>query len=200
VVDAFADSNDLLAHADPYAYSFYVTDLMLPGVDGADLIKVLRLRTNAGVVVVSGRLAQDTFKQVITAGADMYLAKPVQFEQVALAIEAVMRRSGATDPLKNTWRLERRIGQLVAPDGSRIDLSDTDRALVECFIEAEGQVVARSTLLERLGRAQDAESSAGLNATVFRFRRRIESATTAEVPLSTKSGVGYVFRAPLKAI
>lgn len=202
-VDAFADSNELLAHPDPYAYAFYVTDLMLPGVDGADLIKVLRRRTNAGVVVISGLLAQDTFKKVITAGADMYLTKPVQFEQVALAIEAVVRRAGATDPLQNAWRLDRRIGQLVAPDGSRIDLSDTDRTLVESFIEADGQVVARSTLLERLGRLGrlgDKEASAGLNATVFRLRRRIESATTAAVPLATKSGVGYVFRAPLKAI
>ena len=199
-VDAFADSNDLLAHADPYAYGFYVTDLMLPGVDGTDLIKVLRRRTNVGVVVVSGRLAPDTFKEVITAGADMYLVKPVQFEQVALAIEAVVRRAGATDPLQNTWRLDRRIRQLVSPDGSRIELSDADRTLVECFIEADGQVVARSTLLERLGRVDDSEASAGLNATVFRLRRRIEGATTAAVPLATKSGVGYVFRAPLKAI
>jgi len=199
-VDAFADSNDLLAHADPYAYGFYVTDLMLPGVDGTDLIKVLRRRTNVGVVVVSGRLAPDTFKEVITAGADMYLVKPVQFEQVALAVEAVVRRAGATDPLQNTWRLDRRIGQLVSPDGSRIELSDADRTLVECFIEADGQVVARSTLLERLGRIDDSEASAGLNATVFRLRRRIEGATTAAVPLATKSGVGYVFRAPLRAI
>ena len=200
VVDTFADSNDLLAHTDAYAYDFYVTDLMLPGVDGADLIKVLRRRTNAGVVVVSGRLAPDTFKEVITAGADMYLVKPVQFEQVALAIEAVVRRAGATDPLQNTWRLDRRIGQLVSPDGSRIDLSDADRTLVECFIEADGQVVARSTLLQRLGRDEDSEASAGLNATVFRLRRRIEGATSAAVPLATKSGVGYIFRAPLKAL
>jgi len=199
-VDAFVDSNDLLAHTDPYAYGFYVTDLMLPGVDGTDLIKVLRRRTNVGVVVVSGRLAPDTFKEVITAGADMYLAKPVQFDQVALAIEAVVRRAGTTDPLQNTWRLDRRIGQLVAPDGSRIDLSDADRTLIECFSEAEGQVVARATLLERLGRVEDAEASAGLNATVYRLRRRIESATPIAVPLATKSGVGYIFRAPLKAI
>jgi DNA-binding response OmpR family regulator len=199
-VDAFTDSNDLLAHADPYAYDFYVTDLMLPGVDGTDLIKVLRRRTNVGVVVVSGRLAQDTFKQVITAGADMYLTKPVQFEQVSLAVEAVLRRAGATDPLQNAWRLDRRIGQLISPDGSRIDLSDADRTLVECFIEANGQVVARSTLLERLGRVEDSDASAGLTATVFRLRRRIEGATAAAAPLATKSGVGYIFRAPLKVI
>ena len=40
-VDTFADSNDLLAHADPFGYDFYVVDLMLPGVDGVDLITVV---------------------------------------------------------------------------------------------------------------------------------------------------------------
>jgi len=199
-VDAFADSTDLLARADPYVFEFYVTDLMLPGVDGTGLIKVLRRRTNAGVLVVSGRLAADTFKQVITAGADMYLAKPVQFEQVALGIMAVRRRMGLTDPLQNKWCLDRRIGQLVAPDGARIDLSEADLALVECFVEADGEIVPRETLLLRLGKAADLQTTGGLNGTVFRLRRRIERATPAAVPLQTKSGVGYAFRAPLEAI
>ena len=199
-VEAFADSTDLLTHADPYAFEFYVADLMLPGVGGIDLVKVLRRRTNAGVLVVSGRLAADTFKSVVTAGGDMYLCKPVQFEQVALAIEAVQRRVGATDPIQNTWRLDRRIGQLVAPDGARVDLSDADRALIECFVEAEGQVVERETLLRRLGRSAELQASGGLNGMVFRLRRRIERATPATVPLQTKSGVGYAFRAPLRPI
>ena len=56
-VDVFGDSNDLLAHTDPYGYDFYLVDLMLPGIDGVDLIRVLRRRSNAGVLVVSGRLA-----------------------------------------------------------------------------------------------------------------------------------------------
>jgi len=55
-------------------------------------------------------------------------------------------------------------------------------------------------LLERLGRLDEGEASAGLNATVFRLRRRIESATTAAEPLAKKSEVGYLFRAPLRAI
>ncbi len=199
-VEAFADSNDLLAHADPFAFEFFVTDVVLPGVDGTELIKVLRRRTNAGVLAVSGRLAADTFKLVITAGADMYLSKPVQFEQIALAIEAVQRRIGNGQALQNTWRLDRRLGQLVAPDGARIDLSEADRALLECFVEAEGGVVSRETLLQRLGRTAEAGTAGGLNATVFRLRRRIERATPTSVPLHTKSGVGYAFRAPLKPI
>jgi two-component system, OmpR family, response regulator len=199
-VTTFADSADLLACADAYDFAFYVTDLMLPSVAGGDLIKILRRRTSAGVIVVSGRLAADTFEQVIKAGADMYLAKPVQFDQVALAVEAVQRRAGGTKPLQNTWRLDRRIGQLVAPDGARIDLSARDLALLECFAEANGEVVPRDILLSSLGAGPEAETSGGLNGTIFRLRRRIERATPEAVPLQAKSGVGYAFRAPLTAI
>jgi len=98
-VASFSDSSDFLACADPYSFEFYVTDLMLPTVDGIDLIKVLRRRTSAGVLVVSGRLAADTFKQVVKAGSDMYLSKPVQFEQVGLAIEAIQRRAVVTNSI-----------------------------------------------------------------------------------------------------
>jgi two-component system OmpR family response regulator len=199
-VVTFADSNDLLAHPAAYTYDFYVTDLMLPGVDGVHLIDVLRRRTNAGVVVVSGRLGPETFRQVITAGADMYLSKPVQFEQILLAIQAVCRRSAASDMGGRVWRLDRRLGQLIAPDGACVDLSDTDRSVIECFVEAQGEVVPRDKLLQRLGRGSEPEAPGGLNATIFRLRRRIERATPATVPLQTKSGVGYAFRAPLKVV
>jgi len=197
-VDVFPDSNDLLAHHDPYGYAFYVLDLMLPGVDGADLIKVLRRRSDAGVLVVSGRLAPDVFRQVITAGADMYLAKPVQFEQVALAIQAVQRRIEASSTAQTVWRLDRRARQLIAPDAARVDLSDADLSILECFLEAEGNVVERDTLRQRLGRNQDTDNTDGLNATIYRLRRRIERATPTLVPLQSRSRVGYVFKAPLK--
>ena len=198
-VQAFSDSNELLADERAFDFEFYVTDLMLPGVQGCELIKVLRRRTNAGVVVVSGRLAPETFKEAITAGADMYLSKPVQFEQVTLVIEAVQRRISAGGPQQNTWRLDRRAGQLVAPDGARIEMSEVDCALIECFVEAKGEVVGREALLQCVGKDSPQGASDGLNATIFRLRRRIERATTAPVPLQTKSGIGYAFRAPLTA-
>ena len=199
-VEAFADSDELLAHERAFDFGFYVTDLMLPGVNGCDLIRVLRRRTTVGVVVVSGRLAPGVFKETITAGADMYMSKPVQFEQVGFVIEAVQRRIDAGATLQSTWRLDRRAGQMVAPDGSRIDLSAVDFALIECFVEAKGQVVGRETLLRCLGKEIQQGASSGLNATIFRLRRRIERATPETVPLQTKPGVGYAFRAPLTAI
>jgi two-component system, OmpR family, response regulator len=199
-VEAFSDSNELLAHTGGFDFDFYVTDLMLPGVQGLELIKVLRRRTDAGIVVVSGRLSPDTFKDAITAGADMYLSKPVQFNQVGLVVEAVQRRVGARDPQHHVWRLDRRLSQLVAPDGARIDLSEADCALIECFVEAHGEVVNRETLMQRLGKDSEQGASGGLNAIVFRLRRRIERATPVAVPLQTKSGVGYAFRALLSVL
>jgi two-component system OmpR family response regulator len=198
-VEPFADSNELLAHERAFDFEFYVTDLMLPGVQGTELIKVLRRRSNAGVVVVSGRLAPDTFKEAIMAGADMYLSKPVQFDQVALVIAAVQRRIGAGGTHQSAWRLDRRARQLASPDGAHIDLSEVDCALMECFVEAKGEVVGRDALLQRLGKASEQGASGGLNATIFRLRRRIERATPATVPLQTKSGIGYVFSATLLA-
>ena len=199
-VDVFPDSNDLLAHVDPYRYDFYLVDLNLPGVDGVNLIKVLRLRSAVGILVVSGQLGPDVFTSVMSAGADMYLAKPVQFEQVAMAITAVQRRAGVAGASNPAWRLDRRAQQLLAPDGARVDLSEIDLAVVECFVTANGETVSREALRSQLGQGPDSESADSLNATIYRLRRRIEKATPTAVPLQSKSRVGYVFRDPLQAV
>jgi two-component system OmpR family response regulator len=172
-------------------------DLMLPGVDGVELIRILRRRTTAGVLVVSGRLAPDVFESVVNAGADMYLAKPVQFEQVTLAVKAVHRRAVTTREQAASWKLDRRASELVAPDGARIALSEADLAVMDCFAQANGGTVSRETLRQRLGRPDDAPSDNALHATIYRLRRRIERATPVVVPLQSQSRVGYVFKAAL---
>jgi two-component system OmpR family response regulator len=185
-VQVFPDSDEFLTAQDAYAFDFYVVDLMLPGVDGVDLIRLIRRKGPAGIVVVSGRVGVDVFESVLRAGADMYLMKPVRFEQVALAIEAVHRRVEAH--------------KVVAPDGARIDLSDNDLALVECFVAADGATVTRATLCERLGRDPATEPDNFLHAAIYRLRRRIERATASTVPLHSEPKVGYTFRGKLLAV
>ena len=198
-VDVYGDSNDLLTAARAFDYDFYVMDLGLPGIDGVDLIKLLRRRTQKGVLVVSGRLGSDVFEQVLRAGADMYLTKPVRFEQVAIAMESVYRRIQPPESLTtNHWILDTWARKLVAPDGSPVDLSETDVALLKCFAATQGQIVTRAALKESLAQLPGHEAQDGLNATIFRLRRRIEKATPAALPLQTKSRVGYVFSAPLQ--
>jgi DNA-binding response OmpR family regulator len=198
-VQVFHDSDEFLVAPGAFDFEFYVIDLMLPGVDGVDLVRLVRRRGPAGVVVVSGRVAPDVFESVLRAGADMYLMKPVRFEQVALAIEAVHRRIEASRSQADVWRLDRAGQKLIAPDGARIDLSDNDLAVVECFVAADGATVTRATLCQRLGRDPAQEADNLLHAAIYRLRRRIERATRATVPLHSEPKVGYTFRGRLQA-
>ena len=77
---------------------------MLPGIDRLSLIRLLRRCTDAGVLVVSGKLADDVFDPVMLAGADMHLAKPFTFEQVALAAVSRDSRLAAASVLSSTER------------------------------------------------------------------------------------------------
>ncbi len=195
-VQHFSDARQLLAHDLPYSFGFYIVDLMLPGSDGVDLIAALREHSRAGILVVSGRTAPDVFSKVIDGGADMHLAKPVSFEQVVVAVHAVHRR--VSQPAPNAWLLDVKGSRLVAPDGAPVSLSETDLAVMSCFLEAAGSTVTRDTLCRRLGYPPGAESENLLSATVYRLRRRVERATPLPVPLQTQARVGYVFRGALK--
>jgi DNA-binding response OmpR family regulator len=197
-VDVFPDSDDLLTTNAPYDYGFYVVDLMLPGVDGLQLMRLLRRRTNVGIVVVSGKVSPDVFKSVVDAGADMYLSKPVSFEQVLMTIRAIHRRTASVAQISSAWVLDRHASLLIAPDMTRIELSSGDMTVMECLFEAHGQPVAREVLCRRLGRDPSDDDDNWLHGTIYRLRRRIERATTLLVPLQSVTKVGYVFRAELR--
>jgi two-component system, OmpR family, response regulator len=198
-VRTFVDGNHLLASADPFGDAFYVIDLMLPGVGGEQLIRILRLRSDAGVLVVTGKAESGVFEEVLTSGADMHLAKPVSLDQITLAIGAVYRRIvRQRDDPQRAWQLDTDRQRLTSPEGDVIELGDNDVNILSCFPPAEGAVVPRETLCERLGRPVLDTSDNGLHAMIYRLRRRIEKVTGAVVPLQSQSRVGYVFKAPIR--
>jgi DNA-binding response OmpR family regulator len=199
-VRAFGDSDEFLTAAGAFEFDFYIIDLMLPGVDGVDLVRLIRRKGPAGVLVISGRAGAEVFDSVMRAGADMHLMKPVRVEQVALAIEAIHRRIEGGRASSGAWRLDRAAHKLVAPEGTRIDLSEHDVVVIECFVAASGSVVTRQDLCARLGRDPSAEAENLLHAAIYRLRRRIERATPSHLPLHSEAKVGYVFRAPLLAV
>ena len=93
-VDVFHDSNDLLIHPEPYHYDFYIIDLMLPGVDGVNTIELIRKRSRAGLLVISGRALGDAFKLAIEAGATAGWWKFVGSEGDVIGLD----RFGASAP------------------------------------------------------------------------------------------------------
>lgn len=199
-VTRYLDSNDALSAEGVFDHDFYVVDLKLPGIDGLDVIKLLRRRTDSGVIVVSGKVGDSMFDEALTAGADMYLSKPVRFEQILLAVKAVERRALSRAQVADIWRLDTKAMLLSTPKKITVRLSDTDLVLMRCFLEAEGGTVTQATIFERLGKEQTADSDNWLHATVYRLRRRLEQATDETVPLQSKPRVGYIFRAKLASV
>jgi DNA-binding response OmpR family regulator len=195
----FADSDDFLTTPGAFDFDFYVLDLSLPGIDGMDLMRLVRRKSQSGIVVVSGRVGPEVFESVLGAGADMYLMKPVRFQQVAVAIEAVQRRIQSGRSQTAVWRLEKTAHKLIAPDGARIDLSENDLAILECFLDASGAPVTRATLQQCLGRESSEQDDNVLAAKIYRLRRRIERATSSAVPVHAEQKVGYSFRGKLIA-
>jgi DNA-binding response OmpR family regulator len=152
------------------------------------------------VLVVSGKVGSSVFEAVIDAGADMYLEKPVGMEQILLVVKALYRRAVLRGQREQGWTVDLRAAQLIAPDGAKVDLSDTDITVLRCFLDAEGGIVTRDTLISRLGRESASTLDNTLHATIYRLRRRIEKASSSLVPLQSEPRVGYVFRAPLKSL
>lgn len=194
----FPDSDDLLCSAAPFGFDFYIVDLMLPGVDGESLVRLLRRRSEAGILVVSGKEAEGVFASAISSGADMHLKKPVSFEQILLGIAGVYRRTAAFTSKAEGWRLDGARATLTPPAGAPIEISQTDALVLGCLAEAAGATVSRERLAQVLDLPPDDPNL--LNATIYRLRRRIEKATGMHAPLQARSRAGYVFRAPLVAV
>lgn len=194
----FRESESLLSSENPFGFDFYLLDLMLPGVDGLSLLRILRRRSDAGVLVVSGKIGSDVFDQVIRAGADMHLVKPLTFEQILLAIQAVFRRASQNQSRQQqqSWQLDPSRMTLTAPTGVVIELSPTDLTVMQALQEVGNGILSREELGSRLGINSEQDPNL-LHATIYRLKRRIEKATSELVPLESKSRVGYVFRAPL---
>jgi DNA-binding response OmpR family regulator len=85
----FANAEALLKSDKLSSFDFYILDLGLPGIDGIDLITLIRGQTSAGILVISGRMGADAFNSALTAGADMFINKPVRFDQEYNAIASV---------------------------------------------------------------------------------------------------------------
>ena len=87
---------------------------------------------------------------------------------------------------------------MVAPDGATIRLSPSELTVLSMLVDANGTVVPRAALVERLwGTSAEASTDGALHAALYRLRKRVEKAGQALWPLHAVSGVGYEFRASL---
>lgn len=190
LVLTYASAEEFVDAPEAMSCDFFLLDLTLPGADGVDLIVMIRASSHAGIVVISGRMGPDAFSNALATGADMFINKPVRFDQVYQAILSVSRRTAPHDNKPKSWVFDARNATLTCPSGQQAALTPTEARLVACLMVDDGAPRARNLLADAAGIAQSKDDR-NLDAAMFRLRRHIEDQTNQPAPLKTVHGVGY---------
>ena len=182
--NAFLDDNNITI------YDFFIVDLGLPGIDGVDLIMLIRAQSHAGLIVISGRMGPDAFNSALSAGADMFLNKPVRFDQVLQAIKTVSGRVARGDTGAVHWDLVTSAGELHCSSGVVVKLTPLELQILKALTLHGLEGCDRKTLGSELG-IEEANATRNLDAAIFRLRKKIESQSKRPAPIKTLHGVGY---------
>jgi two-component system copper resistance phosphate regulon response regulator CusR len=196
-VDAVADAENAVSRLQSDPYDLLVLDLGLPDQDGLALLRGLRRRGLAlPVLVLTARGALEDRVTGLDAGADDYLAKPFAFPELLARLRALLRRGDgllptvlAVDDVElDPARFEVRRG------GRLVSVTAKEFAILEYLMRHAGQVVPRTTLLERCWDARYDGLSNLVDVNLSRLRRKLE-AHGEPCLIHTIRGVGIVFGA-----
>lgn len=194
------DAADSLAGFDrifePERHVLAIIDVGLPDGSGLNLVEQLRSRKLAlGIIVLTARASTPDKLDGLGRGADHYLSKGTDLDELAGIVAALQRRleSGG---LNQRWTLETAGRKFVPPGLPPIDLSPHDFTVLRTIIGGNGLPVSRKTIVESLGDDYLTTDPARLDTQIRRLRRKISEATGKELPLKTLRNEGYQFHAP----
>jgi DNA-binding response OmpR family regulator len=173
-------------------------DLMLPGMDGFDLCRQLRRRSDVPAIIITARTDSHDVVAGLEAGADDYVSKPIPPKELAARIRALLRRSRAPQadfPVIRAGRLEIRPEEgVVSVDGVDVALTKTEFRLLSELAQAPGRVLSREHLLERVWGYDYFGDNRLVDVHVRRLRSKVEDNPANPKTLITVRGLGYKLR------
>ena len=188
--DAAADGAEGLYKAINWDYDLVVLDVMLPELDGWEVLQRLR---QAGkqmpVIMLTARDALDDRLKGLNCGADDYMVKPFEMEELVARIRASLRRnSGQGSPIMNLGPIQLNTATRTAlVRGQMIMLTAREYALLEIFMTKANQVVDRDYIYEHLFDERDESVSNMLDVYIYKLRQKL-----GKEHLQTRRGMGYM--------
>jgi two-component system response regulator PhoP len=197
-VDHTGDGDEGRFMGDEYALDVAVVDLGLPGISGMDIIRHWRATDRRfPVLILTARDRWQDKVEGLEAGADDYLVKPFNLEELLARLRALVRRAAgwSAGVIENgPLTLDTR-AQEVRRDGDTVSLTAFEYKLAEYLMLHAGKVVSKSELGDHVY-AEDLERDSNvLEVLVGRLRRKLDPQRTL-APIETLRGQGYRFRAP----
>ena len=180
------------------AFDLVLLDVELPDDSGFSIASHLRgLSPSIGIVMLTGRHAGADRMRGLGAGADAYLAKPVDMDELVATLRNLAKRiavhpSAAPRATAGGWRLDEQGWRVHAPGGGEVALTLAERQVVALLARTPGVPVAREALIARLtGDVHDFDPHR-LEMLVYRLRRKCRRECGLELPIRSVRGVGYV--------
>lgn len=196
-VDVATDGETGLDYLLRGVYDVVILDIALPKRDGFDIAKEARAhQINTPILMLTARDAVEDRVAGLDCGADDYLVKPFQEEELVARVRSLLRRSSR--PLAERLTHERLIVDVGARsatyDGRVLDLGTTEFRLLEFFVRNAGIALSRAQLLERVWDYEFEGSSNIVDVYVSSLRKKLRKAGAGN-PIATVWGVGYKFAA-----
>ncbi|MNF40620.1 Virulence transcriptional regulatory protein PhoP [compost metagenome] len=195
VVDAVANAEEALYKVAEYNHDLAIVDLGLPGMGGLDLIRRLRAQGKSfPILVLTARGNWQDKVEGLAAGADDYVVKPFQFEELEARLNALLRRSsGFIQPTIEAGPLLLDLNRKQAQmDGDALQLTAYEYRILEYLMRHHQQVVAKERLMEQLYPDDEERDPNVIEVLIGRLRRKLEG-TCGFKPIETVRGQGYLF-------
>ncbi|MFV3371034.1 response regulator [Pseudomonas sp. NY15435] len=195
VVDAVANAEEALYRASEYHHDLAMIDLGLPGMSGLDLIREFRSQGKTfPILILTARGNWQDKVEGLAAGADDYVVKPFQFEELEARLNALLRRSsGFAQSSIEAGPLVLDINRKQAlVNGESLQLTAFEYRILEYLMRHHQQVVAKERLIEQLYPDDDERDPNVIEVLVGRLRRKLETAAGFK-PIDTVRGQGYIF-------
>lgn len=181
----------LAAQAHP---DIVLLDLGMPHLDGVQVIQALRGWTTAPIIVVSGRTGSADKVEALDAGADDYVTKPFQIDELLARLRVHARRSvpASGDAVVRFGEIEVDLAaKAVLRAGTRVHLTPTEWRMLEFLARNPGSLVTRQTLLKEIWASEQVADSGYLRLYMSQLRKKLEADPSNPVHLLTEQGMGY---------
>jgi len=194
-IEAAYDGIRGLARALDEEFNLIVLDVMLPALDGFEVLRQLRKRSATPVIMLTARTARADRIAGLETGADDYLPKPFDPEELLARIRAVLRRSGAG----NTGLQEvSAAGVCLRPHtreawycGEPLEITALEFELLEVLIRAAGRTVSRDEIAVAIYQRKSTPYERTLDVHISHLRKKLERG--GWTPIRTIRGIGYLF-------
>lgn len=202
VIDTTDLGEDGIEIGKVYDYDIIILDLMLPDMDGYEVLKTLRnAKVSTPVLILSGLTELDDKLKALGYGADDYLTKPFDKRELVARIQAIVRRSqGHSDSVIETGRLRVNLDSRTADiNGEMLHLTGKEYGILELLSLRKGTTLTKEMFLNHLYNGMDEPEVKIIDVFVCKLRKKIQDATDGDNYIETVWGRGYVLRDPQEA-